>query len=119
MKVHMSQAVAGIKGTRFVLTETGNESKIEVAEGSVVFQSKINGEEIIVSAGESVTATKNGLSDKTIFDSSVGQENWQTIDSPPEKKSLKDSNPNNKTIYLAGVMVILIFVGIAFVRKRK
>jgi len=100
MKVHMSQAVAGIKGTRFVLTETGTESKIEVTEGTVAFKSKATGEEIDVTAGESVTATNAGLSDKTTFDIPDGQQTWQKIGG-------------------LAALLILGIVGIVVLKKRK
>lgn len=93
MKVHMSQAVAGIKGTRFILTETGKESKIEVTEGSVTFQSKANGEEAVVSAGETMTATAAGLSKKT----------------------------NSRIMYLVGggaIVLILAIAAVAVLKKR-
>lgn len=66
MEIEMSQAVAGIKGTRFVLTETGNESKIEVAEGTVEFRSKADNSTAIVASGETVTATASGLAEKKL-----------------------------------------------------
>jgi hypothetical protein len=122
MKVHMSQAVAGIKGTRFILTETGKESKIEVTEGTVVFQSKANGNEISVSAGESVTATAAGLSDKTVFDPSKGQENWQVLSVPKGKKTVRVSNSTSNIIYFAGAgltALILIIVGLVVFRKKQ
>jgi hypothetical protein len=68
MEVEMSQAIAGARGTRFILTETGVESKIEVTEGAVAFRSKVSGQEVLVSAGESVVATTEGLREKTTFD---------------------------------------------------
>ena len=79
MKGHMSQAVAGIKGTTFVLTETGSESTIKVIEGVVNFESLATGVAVDVASGESVTATSAGLSEKTTFDISVEEKNWQTI----------------------------------------
>lgn len=71
MEVEMSQAVAGIKGTRFELIETGNSSTIKVAEGSVSFRSKADGSVALVEAGEAVTATKEGLGEKSVFDASA------------------------------------------------
>lgn len=68
MEVEMSQAIAGSRGTRFILTETGSESKLEVTEGTVAYRSKSDGTEVLVSAGESVTASASGLSEKTHFD---------------------------------------------------
>jgi hypothetical protein len=122
MKVHMSQAVAGIKGTRFHLTETGTESKIEVEEGTVVFQSKVNGKEVTVSAGESVTATKDGLSDKTTRGMTVGLENPQEKSVQIEKKTLNGIPPNSNLIYVVGGGVIVLFFvvfGAVLQKKRK
>jgi hypothetical protein len=109
MEGHMSQAVAGIKGTRFILTETGTESKIEVTEGTVAFRSKANGQEVTVSAGESVTATGTGLSPKTTFNIS-------------EKKSLPTTNSSPKTNYFVGAGVIALFaivIVVTVLKKRK
>lgn len=68
MEVEMSQAIAGARGTRFILTETGTESKVEVTEGTVAFTSKTTGNEVLVTAGEAVIATAEGLGEKTTFD---------------------------------------------------
>jgi|GEM_PF-2355663 len=68
MEVEMSQAIAGARGTRFILTETGTESKVEVTEGTVSFRSKTTGNEVLVTAGEAVVATAAGLGEKTTFD---------------------------------------------------
>jgi hypothetical protein len=122
MKVHMSQAVAGIKGTRFSLTETGTVSEIEVEEGTVVFQSKANGEEIIVSAGESVKATEKGLSQKITYDTFLGQESRQEKIDIIEKKSIAAKNPSSKLIYLIGgsfIVLIITIGGVVIFNKRK
>lgn len=112
MKIHMSQAVAGIKGTQFILTETGTESKIEVTEGSVVFQSKADGKEVTVSAGETVTATSAGLSEKTVVDLFPGQENMQTQET---------NTSNSKMLYFAAAAIVALFLLISAVvlKKRK
>lgn len=125
MKVHMSQAVAGIKGTRFILTETGSESKIDVEEGTVLFQSKANGKEVTVSAGESVTATGAGLSGKTAFDTTSGQENWPEI--PVNKNSVgkaASGNPDNQSLNMiyvvsAGMFIFVSVIVGAFVLKKR
>lgn len=67
MEIEMSQAVAGIKGTKFELSENGKESTIKVTEGTVKFTSKSTGKSVDISKGESVTATSKGLSEKTTF----------------------------------------------------
>jgi hypothetical protein len=122
MKVHMSQAVAGIKGTKFILTETGTESKIDVTEGSVAFQSKTTGEEVTVSAGESMTATAAGLSGKTPFDTSIWQENIQEKKDPIEKNPIKTVNQNSNIVYFIGFCVailVLVVVGLAILKSKK
>lgn len=119
MKVHMSQAVAGIKGTTFILTETGSESSIQVIEGVVNFESRATGKAVDIMAGESVTATSTGLSEKTTFDISAEQLNWQAESSPLENKSSNTSSSSTRPIYLAGAVLIAIFIGIAFLKKRK
>lgn len=118
MKVHMSQAVAGIKGTRFILTETGTESEIEVEEGTVVFQSKVNGEEAIVNAGESVKATGAGLSDKTTSNTSLGQESSQEKSNRNEKNIFEFTNSNSRILYSVGVGVIILVLAVAYAAIR-
>jgi hypothetical protein len=61
--VEMSQATATIKGTVFTVTENGLESKLSVKEGTVSFKSKTDGKVVDVSAGQNVTATREGLSE--------------------------------------------------------
>ena len=77
MEIEMSQAVAGIKGTRFILNETGTESTIMVTEGTVNYTSKSTGRSVDVSKGESVTASSKGLSEKTTFDPIEEEKKWQ------------------------------------------
>lgn len=121
MKVHMSQAVAGIKGTRFILTETGKESKIEVMEGSVTFQSKSSGEEVTVSGNQSVKATEKGLFPKTTFNPSHDQTNWQRENNPIVVNSKASSSSSSRMIYLvcAVVLLLILVTSVLFLRKRK
>lgn len=79
MEIEMSQAVAGIKGTRFVLNETGTESTIMVTEGTVKYTSKSTGKSTDVSKGESITASVKGLSEKTSFDPIEEEKKWQKL----------------------------------------
>jgi ferric-dicitrate binding protein FerR (iron transport regulator) len=58
MDVEMSQAVAGIKGTTFIVEETGDTSTLKVIEGEVEFTSKVTGKTKMVKGGEMITATK-------------------------------------------------------------
>lgn len=68
MEIQMSQAVTGIKGTTIVCEETGDSSALKVLDGIASFKSKATGEEILVNAGEMVTATESGLSRLQSFD---------------------------------------------------
>jgi hypothetical protein len=136
MKVHMSQAVAGIKGTTFILNETKTESTIKVIEGSVSFDSKNTKDTAQVNAGESVTGTKTGLSAKTNFDVSSEIKNWQaSINSTKKKTDAKKLNSqtkisttqitselNKKTLYILGGavgLIILISFSFFFLITRK
>lgn len=121
MKTHMSQAVAGIKGTTFVLTETGSESTIKVIEGIVNFESIATGVTVDVALGESVTATADGLSEKTTFDISAEQLNWLTKSESGEKNIFADNKLSPKMVFIiagSGVILILV-VGVARLKKRK
>jgi hypothetical protein len=75
----MSQAAASIKGTILVLSETGTESTVKVIEGTVEFKLLDSSKTVMVNTGESVTASKNGLSEKTIFDPMEELKSWEAI----------------------------------------
>ena len=79
MEIDLNQAVAGIKGTIFVASTTKTSSTLKVIEGSVLFRSKANGKPVMVSSGESVTATKTGLSAKTRFDIAAISKEWDDV----------------------------------------
>jgi len=122
MKVHMSQAVAGIKGTTFVLTETGSESSINVIEGVVNFESRATGKAVDIMAGESVKATAQGLSAKTTFDPLIEQKNWPEESDLSQSKSVEVNNPSLDIKYILGIGLILLILavtGVVFAKKRK
>lgn len=121
MKTHMSQAVAGIKGTTFVLTETGSESTVKVIEGVVNFKSIATGVAVDVAPGESVTATSAGLSEKTKFDVSTEQLNWGAKSEVVTKNSFAANKGNSKTVYLilGSVVILILVIGVARLKKRK
>ncbi len=121
MKGHMSQAVAGIKGTTFVMSETGSKSTIKVIEGMVSFQSLATGATVDVASGESVTATSGGLTEITKFDTSIEEKNWRTISNPIEKKLPRTDNWNLNTLYIIGgcVILLILVIGTVFLNKRR
>jgi len=110
MKVHMSQAVAGIKGTRFILTETGKESKIEVTEGEVEFIHNITKEKILVLSGESIVADSAGFKQKKSFNPS---------DFDTEILNLKSEKKPEKNLNIIIIIAIISIVSIGFIIIKK
>ncbi len=120
MEIEMSQAVAGIKGTQFILNETKTESSVKVIEGTVKFTSKSTGESVDVGKGESVTATPQGLSEKIKFDPAEEEKNWQSL-SDNFKKENTTAAGNKNLIYILGGIGILaaIIIGFFMLKARK
>jgi LPXTG-motif cell wall-anchored protein len=129
MQVEMSQAVAGIKGTIFVVSEDKKSSTLQVIEGSVAFNSKNTTDTAQVNTGESVTGTKIGLSAKTNFDVSSETKSWQElIDSTKKKTDTEKANqnisdiskPNSQMSYIiGGVIGLIILLGLGFLLLKK
>ncbi len=59
MDVEMSQAVAGIKGTTFIVEETGSESILKVIEGEVELETN-TGDKVLVADGAMATVKEGG-----------------------------------------------------------
>ena len=90
MEVHMGQAVAGIKGTTFVLEESEGKSTLKVIEGVVAFKSSTTNEEKLVNSGEMLTAISTGLEELKTFD--VASENAKWTGGEPEVKKIENAN---------------------------
>ena len=126
MSVEMSQAVAGIKGTTFVVESNDTESTLKVLEGTVEFLTN-DGETLIVTNNEMVTA-KNGEADgiktfSAIQELSAWSDTIQTeINSRLEEQEIiLDENYGIKK-YLVYVLIFLIaalIVVIAVMISRK
>ena len=115
MEIEMSQAVAGIKGTTFVLEETKDKSTIKVIEGSVAYKSKTSGQTEMVNTGETLIADRNGLGQKTTFDVAAENAVWNDL----ADNSGKTSN-SSKTLYYVGVIAVLAAVAVSlWMIKRK
>ncbi|MBT3464940.1 hypothetical protein HOD20_05440 [archaeon] len=118
MDVEMSQAVAGIKGTIFVVEETGTESTLKVIEGEVEFTSKSNGKSEMVGAGEMITATKKGLEKKKKFDIAKENATWESNEAMI--KDIKNKNNSKGSFFF---LVIILFgvigVGSFYFKKQK
>lgn len=115
MEIDMSQAVAGIKGTTFVLSDDGKNSTLKVIEGTVTFTSKADGKITLVSMGEMMTVDKNGSQPKQKFDVAGETKLWDAV------RAAQGLVPNNVIWYGAGAVVIILLsiVGyLKFVRRK-
>ena len=118
MEVEMSQAVAGIKGTTFVLSETGTTSTLKVIEGTVSFTAKTTGQTVEVSTGQTVQADKTGLSPVTSFDVNAESADWAKLGA--ETGTGADSGlPVALLAGLAGLVVVLLVAGIFVMARRR
>ena len=93
MDVTMYQAVAGCKGTVFVCQEDGTTSTVKVLDGTVEFTSIATGDVALVTAGETVSATAAGLSEKTTFDVNDELERWDNYEFMPGDLEFIDWDP--------------------------
>jgi hypothetical protein len=110
MQVEMSQAVAGIKGTIFVLNDDGKTSTLKVLEGTVAFTAKSDGSSIMVSAGEMASADANGLGEKQSFD--IAAENAQWADAAATQGGA--AFPLGWVLGGCGALLIVIIAGVAW-----
>jgi len=116
MEVHGSQAVAGIKGTIFEMTETGESTTLKVIEGEVELKDKADGKTETVRTGEALSVDLKGFGEKTKFEINPEENNGQPLVSGHE--------PNqSKTKYVwwgigLGVIIIGVVLGLV-VRKRN
>lgn len=116
MEVEMSQAVAGIKGTRFIVTETGTTSTLSVTEGTVAFRSKVSGKTEMITAGQTITATKSGLQERAFFDATVEDEKLLTETSANSGLSVSITI---KILLLLVVIFVIVYAVILLLKKRK
>jgi FecR protein len=116
MEVDMSQAVAGDKGTTFVLSDDGNNSTVKVIEGTVSFTSKADNKTVLVSTGEMVTADKTGVHPKQTFDVAAETKAWDKF------RPVSQTSPNNIFIWIGAIIAaaILLVIGyFKFIGKKK
>jgi len=118
-----SQAVAGIKGTTFVMEETGKATTLKVIEGDVEFTDKANGKMEAVRTGEVLTADEKGLGEKTTFDIQSEEKKWNALvpiseESVPSKTVSNEKNYPWWVIGLGIASIIVIGVGV-MMRKKK
>lgn len=118
-----SQAVAGIKGTTFVLTETGSSTTLKVIEGAVEFTPKTGGLPALVEVGATVTANSDGLSDVTPFDVAAEMATWDKArGSGKAKADVRDTGAGPSWLLVAGLGVVVLASGVgaaALVLSRR
>ncbi|MFA5828434.1 MAG: FecR family protein [Candidatus Shapirobacteria bacterium] len=130
MEVHMGQAVAGIKGTTFVLEERENMSTLKVIEGGVAFKSKVTNDEKSVNPGEMLSATSAGLGEIKTFDVASESALWESnkptaetnkntdIGSTLTENTVDKSDGKNYTLPIAGLVVFGIG-GFVFLKRKQ
>ncbi len=109
MEIDMSQAVAGIKGTTFILESSASTSTLKVIEGTVDFTSKADGKTVQVSDGQTARANSQGVSIPEMVDLSTDKTEWdhyKTIaDQNPVKQVQNPVNPDKKSITTTKVTI--------------
>lgn len=116
MDIEMGQAVAGIKGTIFVLKETSTESRISVLEGEVEFRSKVNNDVVVVFAGEKIAASSFGLQAKEKFDHLAEIKKWDLKYSQIEKDFLENSKSEyEQRQNINAIYTVIFFLCIAII----
>jgi hypothetical protein len=107
MEVEMNQAVAGIKGTTFVLNEMNGLSSLKVIEGKVSFTSKSDGKQVDVAGGSAVSASSIGLGKTESFDVAKETDDWEMF----KKTTEANASPNKELLGLQ-LKYIYILIGI-------
>ena len=117
LEVDMSQGVAGIKGTTFVLSETGTTSTLKVIEGTVSFTAKATGQTVEVSTGQTVQADATGLSPVTSFDVNAESADWAKLGAG----TATGADSGLPVALLAGLagLVVLLLAGIFVVARQR
>jgi len=127
-EVEMSQAVCGIKGTIFVVEETGAESTLKVIEGIVEFTSKSTGEKEMIVSGESITATSDGLQEKIFFEIENENKQWDLIqeklDADKSENTINNKTKNNTVQssrnYMYWILLLfIVIIGFFVIKKIK
>jgi len=142
MTLYNSQAVAGVKGTNFILFDNGlGTTSLEVLEGEVEFTATADNTTIMVGPGQKVEATYEGLGEVTTFNPAPQLEEFAqmvanttsvapeeetedyTAGPPPEGSPDAESTPvsnksgNGLDILLIGLIVVVAMQ--VFLYKRK
>ena len=116
-----SQAVAGIKGTTFVMEDTGKITTLKVIEGEVELKDKVGNKTETVRTGEVLSADTKGLGEKNTFDIISEEKKWNTPAPTHEKNTPSETTPSKQENiwFMPILIVIVITVGASIVVKKK
>jgi hypothetical protein len=117
--VEMSEAVAGIKGTTFVVEDDGKTSTLKVIEGHVEFTSKASGESEMVGPGEMISADDDGLEEKEYFDATDENESWSDVGTSAYAAKSGADGVSVLVMLLLIVIMAAVSLGVIFYRKKK
>lgn len=109
IEVKTNLVTMGIRGTTLVTEVTDDATTLKVLEGNVEFTSLATGETVMVGAGETVSATAGGLSEKGTFDVEAESALWP----------LEGGDGLPALVIVAGVFVLVSLAGLIFARQRK
>ncbi|MFA5747377.1 MAG: FecR domain-containing protein [Candidatus Paceibacterota bacterium] len=120
-----SQAVAGIKGTTFVMEDTGESTVLKVIEGEVELTDTADGKTETVRTGETLSVDLRGFGEKAAFDVQAEEKYWadpaaapavETADSDPSKI---DPNQTKYSWLALAVGFLIAVVGARMAAKIK
>lgn len=110
MEIEMNQAVAGIKGTTFVVSEINGVSSLKVIEGKVAFTAKVDGKTVEVAGGKTVSASNVGLSSIESFDVAKETADWNAVSA---------SIPEFPSWIILPLTMVMALIAIVIVRRKK
>lgn len=145
LKIEMSQAAAGIKGTILVTSDDGESSTLKVIEGEVEFTNRQTGASVLIKQGEAIEAKGNQVSSVTTFDVDQEKKNWEDMqnteyvetavfDTPeptePEvtetktqsentERAVNESQSEKSNTWIWGLVLLFVVVGGFVIIKKK
>lgn len=120
-----SQAVAGIKGTTFIMEETGESTILKVIEGEVELIDTADGKAQTVKTGEVLAVDLKGFGEKTMIDTNINEEMWLASVSSNDVGEMKESSnasplgETNTLGWIIGVGILIIVVAVLIMKKKN
>lgn len=132
MNVSTTQAIAGTKGTTFVLEKTAQLTTLKVLDGEMYFRSLATGDSVDVTTGQSISADSSGLTEIVTFDVLQEAAQWpETVAIDTQNPSPTASPKTNVPIATIGTLAFctlsvcflvtlgLVVFGMIYFRKRR